>query len=141
MSQKGAQLDNFEITAINSKMGEQGIWKESINKIMKDANKLKYTAPDGTVYKGFVDIIRAQRRGLITSEVLDITQYANIFSRLKVAYNQAKKYAENSLDDPMRSAIRNREYELMRSKFNQKTGDLDQVYQDAGLQETLNMYK
>ena len=108
---------------------------------MKDANKLTYTAPDGTVYKGFVNIIQAARRGFITSEILDTTKFANIYSRLTMAYTQAKRLAENSLPDPMRSAIRNREYELMRSKFNQKTGDLDQVYQDAGLQETLNMYK
>ena len=52
-----------------------------------------------------------------------------------------KKYAENNLDDPILSGIREREYEIVNSKYNQKAGNLDQVYQDAGLQETLNMYK
>ena len=136
VSQRGAELENHEITAINTKMGEQGYYKKRIKEIMKIANNLTYGE-----YKGFVNIIQAQRRGLIPSDILDTAEYANIYARLKQAYSQAKVYAENNLDDPIRSGIREREYEIVNSKYNQKTGNLDQVYQDAGLQETLNMYK
>jgi hypothetical protein len=108
---------------------------------MKDANKLTYTGPDGTVYKGFQNIIQAQRRGWISSEVLDSTKYANIFARLTLAYAQCKRLAEDSLDEPMRSGIREREYEKINADYNQKSGNLNQLYEDSGLQETLNMAK
>ena len=94
---------------------------------MKAANKLTYTGPDGTVYKGFVNIIRASRRGLITSEVLDTTKFANIFSRLTLAYAECKRLAEDNLDEPMRSGIREREYEKINSDYNQKAGNIDQL--------------
>ena len=136
ISQNGAVLENHEITAINSKIGEMGVWKRSINEIMADANRLEYGE-----HKGFVNIIRAQRRGLISSEILDTTKYADIFHRLTQAYSYAKRLAENNLDDPMLSNIREREYQRMSSVNNQRAGDLDQVYEDAGLQETLNIYK
>jgi len=141
MSQRGVVLENHEITAINSKIGEQGIYKKKINEIMKDANKLTYKAPNGKVYKGFQNIIQAQRRGFISSEILDSAKYANIFARLQQAYAQSKRFAEDNLDEPMRSGIREREYEKMNADYNQKSGNLDQLYQDAGLQETLNMAK
>ena len=141
MSQKGAVLENHEITAINTKMGEQGIYKKKIAEIMRDANNLKYTAPDGTVYKGFTNILRAQRKGIIPSDILDTTKFANIFSRLTTAYSDAKRIAEDSLDEPMRSGIREREYEKINSTYNQRKGDIDTVLEDAGLQETLNMAK
>jgi len=136
LSQKGAVLQNHEITAINSKIGEQGLYKQEIRKIMKDAERLEYQG-----HRGFVNIIRAQRRGLISSEILDTAKYANIFNRLTQAYSRAKRLAQNSLAEPMRSGIREREFEKRGSEFNQKLGDLDQVYDDAGLQETLNIYK
>ncbi len=141
MSQRGVILENHEITAINSKMGEQGAYKREINKIMKDAAKLTYTGPDGTVYKGFKDIIQAQRRGLISSEILDHTKYGNIFNRLSKAYDKSKRLAENSLDEPIRSGIRAREYAKINADYNTKTTNLDQLYDDAGLNKTLNIAK
>jgi hypothetical protein len=127
MSQRGVILEPHEIKAINSKIGEQGIYRQEINEIMSDANTLRYTAPDGTVYKGFVNIIRAQRRGLISSEILDTAKYANIFSRLTVAYSRSKRYAEDSLAEPMRSGIRQREYDKSIANYNQKTGNIDEL--------------
>ena len=41
----------------------------------------------------------------------------------------------------MRSGIREREYEKINADYNQKSGNLNQLYQDSGLQETLNMAK
>ena len=141
VSQRGAVLENHEIAAINTKMGEMGYYKEQIHDIMIDANRLTYTAPDGTVYKGFKNIIQAQRRGLISSEILDSGKYANIFNRLNIAYAQAKRLAENNLDPIMLAGIREREYQLKNAKFNQQAGDLNQLYEDSGLQKTLNIAK
>jgi hypothetical protein len=141
VSQRGVPLKNHEITAINTKMGEQGYYKEQIKEIMQDANRLTYTGPDGTTYKGFKNIIQAQRRGLISSEILDSGKYARIFQRLNAAYDKAKRLAENNLDEPMRSLIRQREYDKQNADYNQQTGDLNQVYDDAGLNKTLNIAK
>ena len=41
----------------------------------------------------------------------------------------------------MRSGIREREYDKMNADIDQRTGNLDQLYEDAGLNETLNMAK
>ena len=141
MSQRGVILENHEITAINTKIGEQGLYKKEIKKIMADANKLTYTAHDGTVYKGFANIIQAQRRGKVTSEILDHTKFGDIFNRLTRAYSKAKRIAEDSLDEPMRSAIRAREYAKIDRDYNTKTTNLNQVLEDSGLTETLNMAK
>ena len=127
LSQRGVTLENHEIAAINSKIGEQGIYQEKIREIKKDADKLIYTASDGTVYKGFVNILQAARRGGIPSEILDATKFAHIFARLKQAYSQSKRFAENSLDEPMRSGIREREYDKARADYNQKAGNIDQL--------------
>ena len=141
VSQNGVVLENHEITAINTKMGEMGFYKEQINEIMKDANRLTYTSPDGTVYRGFTNIVQAQRRGLVPSEILDSGKFANIFNRLNTAYAQAKAAAENNLDPIILAGIREREYELKTSKFNQLSGNLNQVLEDSGLNETLNIAK
>ncbi len=141
MSQRGVVLENHEITAINSKIGEQGAYKREIRKIMADANKLTHTGPDGTVYKGFANIIQAQRRGMISSEILDHTKFGNIFNRLTRAYSKSKRLAEDSLDEPMRSSIRAREYAKINRDYNAKTTNLNQLLEDSGLTETLNMAK
>tara|TARA_R100000781_G_scaffold105978_1_gene69892 strand:- start:293 stop:1237 length:945 start_codon:yes stop_codon:yes gene_type:complete len=141
VSQRGVALKNHEITAINTKMGEMGYYKNEINKIMKEANKLTYTGPNGKVYKGFKDIIQAQRRGWISSEILDNAKYARIYKRLNTAYSNAKRLAENNLDEPLRSIIRDREYQLQTDTYNQEIGNLDQLYEDSGLTETLNIAK
>ena len=141
LSQRGAILENHEITAINTVMGDQGVYKKKINEIMKDANKITYTAPDGTTYKGFTSIIQAQRRGLISSEILDSSKFRDIFNRLTQAYSQSKRLAENSLPEQIRGGIREREYQKQNSIYNQRAGKVDQVLQDSGLQETLNIAK
>jgi hypothetical protein len=141
VSQKGVVLENHEITAINSIIGKQGIYKKAINEIMAEASRLKYTSPDGTTYRGFKNIIQAQRRGLIPSEILDSGKYARIFQKLRAAYDQAKRVAENNLPEPLLSGLRHREYEKAQADYNQKTGRIDQVLEDSGLNETLNIAK
>ena len=78
---------------------------------------------------------------MIPSDILDTTKFANIYSRLTLAYTHAKTLAENNLAEPMRSAIKQREYELQNSNINQQKGDVNALLEDAGLQETLNMAK
>jgi hypothetical protein len=126
MSQRGVVLENHEIAAINSKIGEMGIYQEKIREIMRDANRLEYNG-----IKGFTNIIRAQRQGLVSSEVLDTAKYANIYSRLQQAYAQSKRVAEDNLPDEMRAGIREREYEKINSDYNQKAGNIDQLTEDA----------
>ena len=127
MSQGGVVLQNHEITAINSIMGEQGIYQDKIREIMRDANRLTYTGPDGVTYKGFVNIIKAQRRGLVPSEMLDTEKFANIYSRLRRAYAEAKRVAENSLPNEIRAGINLREYEKLKSDRAQQAGNVDEL--------------
>tara|TARA_R100001594_G_scaffold122121_1_gene158192 strand:- start:39 stop:455 length:417 start_codon:yes stop_codon:yes gene_type:complete len=138
MSKRGAILENHEVTAINTVIGKQGYYKKEINSIMRDANKLTYTGPDGTVYTGFQNIIQAQRRGMIGSDVLDIAKFANIYTRLKQAYIHAKGLAEESLPELIQAGIREREYKVLNSNLNQQRGNLNQVLEGA---ELLNMAK
>ena len=126
-SQRGVVLENHEIEAINTKMGEQGYYKQEINKIMKEANRLTYKGPDGTVYKGFENIIRAMRRGNVPSDILDTAKFAKIYSDLTRAYARSKRLAENSLDPVILNGIREREYDLMQSNKNQASGNIDAI--------------
>ena len=126
MSQRGIVLENHEIAAINSKIGEMGIYQQKIREIMRDANRLEYNG-----IKGFTNIIRAQRQGLVSSEVLDTAKYANIYSRLQQAYAQSKRVAEDNLPDEMRAGIREREYEKINSDYNQKAGNIDELKDNA----------
>ena len=141
MSSGGVVLENHEVTAINTEIGKMGFYKKKINEIMKDANRLTYTAPNGVTYKGFTNIIQAQRRGFIGSDILDIGKYRDIYNRLTQAYAQAKRAAENNLPPLIKANIRQREYEKKNSDYKQRVGNIYQVLEDSGLQETLNMAK
>ena len=138
-SQEGAQLTNTEIAAINSVIGKQGYYKRDIQKIMRKAEKLTYTDSNGTIHKGFVNIIRAQRRGLVPSEILDTAKYENIYNDITHAYLRAKRLAEDSLPVSIRSEIRTREQANREKDFNQRTGRLDELYQDAGIKNLLSV--
>ena len=78
---------------------------------------------------------------MIGSDILDSGKYRDIFNRLTQAYAKAKKAAENQLDPVIKAGIRQREYEKKNSIYKQRVGNIDQVIQDAGLSETLNIAK
>ena len=78
---------------------------------------------------------------MVPSDVLDTAKFENIYSRLTLAHSQAKTLAEDNLPEPMRSGIREREYELDLANTYQQSGNINAVLEDAGLQETLNMAK
>ena len=146
MSNKGVVLENHEISLINSKMGEMGQYKSEIQAIMKDANKLTYTLPDGTVIKGFVNIVKYHRKGGISSELLDTGKYGKIYMRLRSAYIRAKKRAEmqlqygNTIERQIWAEIKDREYKQNHIKRDQETGNLNYLDQQ-NINETLSIYK
>ena len=146
MSNKGVVLENHEISLINSKMGEMGQYKSEIQAIMKDANKLTYTLPDGTVIKGFINIVKYHRKGGISSELLDTGKYGKIYMRLRSAYIRAKKRAEmqlqygNTIERQIWAEIKDREYKQNHIKRDQETGNLDYLDQQ-NINETLSIYK
>ena len=151
LSNRGALLEPAEQTAINSIIGKQGYYRDKLKKIKQKADNLTYTDPyTGITYKGFRQILRAARSGNVSSEVLDIKQYRGIFTEITSAYNNAKRYAEASLADGnkaerlMYANIQAREYRLLNKKYNNKTGNLDALYEDeynTPFKATLEMFK
>ena len=149
LSNRGALLEPHERQAINTIIGEQGFYKEELLRIKQRADNLTYTAPDGTVYKGFRNILRAARRGNISSEVLDIKKYALVFKEITAAYNDAKRVAEDSLQDGteaqqlMYAEIQAREFKILNRKVNTESGDLETLYKEEQTpeEELLEMFK
>ena len=123
MSQNGAALEPHEIAAIHSKMGEQGVFRNELRKIIRRANNVEF---DG--HKGFINIIKAQRRGLVSSDVLDSAKFLGIFDAINSAYSRAKKNAELSLPAEMRHEIRRREFEVRNREVATEQGDLNKLY-------------
>ena len=149
LSNRGALLEPHERQAINSIMGKQGHYKEELLRIKQRAENLTYTDPSGVTYKGFRNILRAARSGNISSEVLDIKKYAQVFKQITVAYNNAKRFAEESLQDGneaeqlMYAEIQTREFRILNRKLNTESGDLETLYQEENVPELelLEMFK
>ena len=149
LSNRGALLEKGEIEAINSIIGEQGFYKEKLQKIKQRSDKFTYTDPSGKTYTGFREILRHARRGHISSEVLDHKKFKGIFDAITTAYNNSKRLAEESLRDgnetqrQLWANIQAREFRLLNRKFNTEMGDLDTIYNDekTPIEETLEMFK
>lgn len=150
LSLKGALLENHEIEAINTKMGQQGIYKKELQKIKAYAESLTYTDPNGNTYKGFREVLRAARRGNVSSEVLDIKKFAKVFNKIHTAYNNAKRVAERSLENGTKveqdiyANIQAREFRLLKRNKNLEGANLEQLYKDeydTSFEETLEMFK
>ncbi len=150
LSNRGVKLETAEIQAINSIIGKQGHYRERLLEIKSRADNLTYTDPiTKKTYKGFRQILRAARKGNISSEVLDIKQFANVYRDITTAYNDAKRYAEKSLQHGneaerlMWASIQARELKLINRKQNTKTGNLNALYEyeDIPLNELIDIYK
>jgi len=149
LSNRGALLEKDEIEAINSIMGNQGYYKEELLKIKQRADGLTYTDATGKTYTGFRDILRAARRGNISSEVLDHKKFAKVFDEITAAYNKCKRLAESTLEEGNEAEqllwanIQAREFRLLNRKFNTEVGDLNTLYEDekTPIEETLEMFK
>jgi len=143
MSRGGAVLEPHEISKIHSIMGSQGYYKENLKRIQNQAENIEYTDINGKTIKGFINILKAQRRGLVSSAFLDSTKYQNIFAEITAAYNEAKALAESDLPPEMKSSIEQREYERIRLQRQNEYGDIQGIKEDAypKLDETLNIAK
>ena len=80
--------------------------------------------------KGFVNILKAQRRGGVSSDYLNSAQYQRIFAEITTAYNRAKSRAEAALPLEMKTAIREREYEKLRLQRQNEYGQIDQIKEE-----------
>ena len=129
-SRKGAPLEPDEISVIQSLMGQQGFYKRELKRIQKKAENLTYTDVNGKVIKGFVNILKAQRRGGVSSDYLNSAQYQRIFAEITTAYNRAKSRAEAALPLEMKTAIREREYEKLRLQRQNEYGQIDQIKEE-----------
>ena len=118
----GVELTNTERSAIFSKMGEQGIFKRELQQIKKYAEKIQYNG-----ITGFTNILREQRKGGIGNDLFAIEDYKNVYSRIRKAFNDAKKIAEAGLSEEMLSEIRYREFVKRASKHYTKEGEIDQA--------------
>ncbi len=150
LSNRGSLLEPHEITAINSIIGKQGFYKKELLRIKQIADNLIYTDPHTKItYTGFREILTAQRRGNIPSDVLDAKQYRKIYQMITTAYNQAKSFAESSLrngneaERNMWAAIQAREFKLLNKKINTQSGNLEKLYEDekAPLGDLQRMFK
>ena len=126
----GAELENHEITALQSMIGKQGLFKKNIQRIMRNSKNITYKGvdyPELRNEKGFINILKAARKAGISGKDLDIKDFRNVYSEINKAFTDAKKIAEASLPDNILSAIREREYKTKNKKKSSKRGDIDVV--------------
>ena len=140
-SKGGIEYDIHQRAELYSKVGEQGYFKSELKRIMRDANKLTYTTPDGTVIKGFKNIMLNIRRGNIPSEVVDYKEYAMIFKRIDRALRQSTKLAEASLRGTGRFIDLSAQ-ETIRARQRQKTrqGNINQTT-SSSIEEQLKQFQ
>jgi len=117
----GIELTNTERSELSSLIGQQGYFREQLQQIMKDAEEFEHPKYG----KGFVNILRGVRRGLIPSSVLKTEEFAYIFTRIDMALNEAKGFAEESIST--RDQIRQRVFDKEDRKIKSERGDLDGV--------------
>ena len=143
MSHGGAMLEPNEISKIQEIMGQQKFYKKELQRIQREADNLTYTDNNGKEIKGFVNIIKSQRRGLVSSEYVNTAQYKRIFAKITTAYNRAKKKAEGALPIEMKVSIREREQARIRLQRQNEYGLLDDIQSEnyPGLNETLSLTK
>ena len=136
ISQRGAILEPNEISMIQSLMGQQGFYKKELARIQRQADNLVYVDNNGKEIKGFVNILKSQRRGGVSSDYLNTTQYKNIYAKITKAYNRAKKKAEAALPLEMKVAIREREQAKLRSQKLNEAGDINRIKEESYLVPT-----
>ena len=130
----GAELENSERSALSGKIGEQAIFNKELKKIIKDAQKITYRGREYPFLKGkvgFIEILKTARQYGVSAEDLEISDFAQIYSRLDRAFVKAKKIAESSLDPKILAGIKAREIKKEEIKQAAKSGDIDGVLKIA----------
>ena len=131
-SSGGVELSNKERAELFSIIGFQGHFKKELVRIMKDAEGLVYIDPNGKKHTGYINIIKAQRRGLISSSILDESKFAQVQQRITIALDDAKRLAEGArfLPDGSETSfedIRVREMQLKLRQTETRRGQLTNV--------------
>ena len=137
-SRGGVILEPDEISAIQSLMGQQKHYKKSLQRLKRKAESFTYTDNNGKEIKGFVNIIKAQRRGFVSSTYLNTTKYKRLFAEITTAYNRAKSKAEAALPLEMKQSIRRRELEQLRLRKQNEYGKIDDILQEQYPQSKVN---
>ena len=75
--------------------------------------------------KGFVNILRNVRRGLVPSTVLKTEKFAEIFRRIDTALNEATRVAEAELSS--KDQIRQKKMDKNLRDYKTRKGDIDAV--------------
>jgi hypothetical protein len=105
-TRNGVDLLAEERASLYALMGESGIFRNSISNIMRTAEA-----------RNTIEELKTARRSGITSEILPIGKYDQIHMMLSESQKEAEKFAFNSLDSSMRSAIEHRI--MMKKLYNQ----------------------
>ena len=130
----GAELENHERSALSAKIGEQAIFQKEIKKIIKDADKITYRGREYPFLKGkvgFIEILKTARSYGVSGEDLEISDFAQIYTRLDRAFVKAKKIAESSLDPKILAGIKAKEIKKKEIIEAAKQGDIDGVLKIA----------
>ena len=120
-SGEGIELSNTERSELSSIVGQQGYFRQELKKIMRDAEAFEHPKYG----KGFVNILRNVRRGLVPSTVLKTDKFADIFRRIDTALNEATRVAEAELSS--KDQIRQKKMDKNLRDYKTRKGDIDAV--------------
>ena len=122
VSGNGVDLENHERSELYSIVGQDGYFKKELKRIMKRANRLTVEGYDQV---GFVDILRAVRRGEISSSVLKTEEFFNVYNQIDKALLRAKRLAEGRISNI--KDIRARAIKQQKVTHRTKQGYLEEV--------------
>ena len=95
VASNGVEYTSAEKSELKTLMGEDGYFNKGLNKIMKEAEDVRYVTPDGKRIKGFLNIMRHFRRTGNTSESLE--SYSRIVKKVETLLRRSIKRIESRL--------------------------------------------
>ena len=95
VASNGVEYTSAEKSELKALMGEDGYFNKGLNKIMKEAEDVRYVTPDGKRIKGFINIMRHFRRTGNTSESLE--SYSRIVKKVETLLRRSMKRVESRL--------------------------------------------
>ena len=122
----GAELTKSEQSELYRLIGEQGLFRDRLKVIMKDANRLEITI-DNKKIKGYVNILKYIRRTGRGQEFMNEENFARIYSRVDMAIRAAKRMAESHLSNIEQIKYRAREANIKTGAS--KRADIDVLLQ------------
>lgn len=109
---KGVEYTPQERSELFSLIGQQGYFKSQLQEIMKDAKAI-----------GFVEEMKKARQKGLTSKEASVNKYANIYNRIELALDEAKRDAESQLSNY--AEVQQRVYDAQQRDFDVERGILD----------------